>query len=251
MEVQMKDKDLILANDTYDKFEIILTKAHLVDDIYDVCDIYINEKSYIEMIAEDEMNNGFSESFCGSYVGLFPRYILLPEGKEFIDIKSNLTMDEDGRVHTLACALCGISECWTVRARITVTDETVTWSEIGHKEGRLGPFTFNKEQYLKALDYGNVAYHSAFCYANGVRVIQNMKIMKEMFMQAIYQKNPQAMIDLQSIETNFFKHREDIKKLLLNDLNDENSTSNILLNHDKLEKEIEKEIFLVLSKKVI
>lgn len=198
----------------YDKFEIIIKEAELEEQgINKVCDIYINGERFIDMIADDEGKSGYDDSICGAYIGQFPEQVLLPIGTEYIDIESNLTMEEDGRVHTLACNLCGMSECWTVRARITVTDETVTWSEIGHKEGRLGPYTFNKEQYLKALDHGNAAFFSAYCYANGIYTNKDMRIMKERFMDAVKHKNKQAIAALTSFDEN--KIDKDLDEMIL------------------------------------
>lgn len=238
----MTDLEGLFDNDTYDKFEIIIKKVKLVDGIYEVCDIYINGKSYIDMIADDERSSGINDSVCGSYIGLLPRYILLPEGKEFVNIQSNLTMEDDGRVHTLACDLCGESECHTVRAKIIVSNESVIWSDIGLKTGNVGPFKFKRDQYEQALDYGNAAYFSACCYANGIYLEKNIKMMKKMFIEAISRKNPQAIIDLQSInKISYSKFPGDIQ--------DENNNNNFLYAHDdKLEEKIEKEIFLILSK---
>jgi hypothetical protein len=181
----------------YDRFEIVIKRARLVAGLsQDACDIYINGQRFIDMIKEDEIKRGWEKSICGNYIGRPPEHVLLPDCTVFTDSKSDQLRDvDDGRSYTLACSHCGESECSTVRARITVDEKTVTWSEIGVKEpGEVGPFTFRRDQYESALDYGNAAYLSAYCLANGIRGLKkNRTRMMVMLRQAILYGNKQAV----------------------------------------------------------
>lgn len=181
----------------YDRFEVVIKRARLVEGLsQEACDIYINGQRFIDMIKEDEMKRGWKKSICGNYIGRLPEHVLLPDYTVFTDPESDQLRDvNDGRSYTLACSHCGESECSTVRARITVDEKTVTWSEIGVKEpGEVGSFTFRRDQYEYALDYGNAAYLSAYCLANGIRVLKKNKTrMMVMLRQAILYGNKQAV----------------------------------------------------------
>jgi hypothetical protein len=56
---------------------------------------------------------------------------------------------------TVLQCTCGITECWFLLVKITLTDETVVWSDFEqfHRDWfyDLGPFTFDKAEYLEAL----------------------------------------------------------------------------------------------------
>lgn len=192
-------KPVSLRSDSkFDHLEILIKKEKVVDGQVYACDIYINGERFIDIIAKDERGFGYQESMCGSYIGLPPHAILLPE-RTFIDLESNLYLDDDGRVHTLACGDCGLSECWTVPVKITAEENTVTWSDFGLKTGKVGPYTFDRAQYEHALDHGNAAYASAYCYANGIRVQKDASMMREMFQEALLYGNKQALDFLQSL----------------------------------------------------
>jgi len=198
----------------YDRFEIVIKKAKLVEGLaQDACDIYINGQRFIDLIREDERKLGWKKSMCGNYIGRPPEHVLLPENTVFIDPpKDSLRDPEDGRSYSLACSLCGESECSTVRVRISVNDITVTWSEIGQKSaGKVGPFTFKRNQYEYALDYGNAAYLSAYCAANGIRGLKKNKTrMMTMLRQAIMYGNKQA-VDLLTMNDLSIHNSEDKK----------------------------------------
>jgi hypothetical protein len=68
----------------------------------------------------------------------------------------------DGKSELLTCT-CGDFGCWPISARITVTENTVTWSEFEnyHRSGsnkfnawsykNLGPFVFDRRKYERQL----------------------------------------------------------------------------------------------------
>ncbi len=183
----------------FDYLEILIKKEKVVDGHVNACDIYINGERFVDIIAMDERNFGYDECICGKYIGLAPNSILLP-ARTFLDHESNLYLDDDGRVHTLACNDCGISECSTVPVKIIVDELAVVWSDIGLKTGGVGPYTFNRLQYEQALNPGSAAYLSAYCHANGIRVQKNMSMMREMFQEALNFGNKQAIDFLESVK---------------------------------------------------
>ncbi len=74
-----------------------------------------------------------------------------------------LEANQGKRVPLLLCE-CGEPGCWPLMATIEVSAEHVTWSDFRqpHRKGwdhsKLGPFTFDRAQYLGALE---AARHSA------------------------------------------------------------------------------------------
>lgn len=188
------------SDSEYDYLEILIKREMLVDGQVNACDIYINGDRLVDIIAKDEEYYGYEELICGNYIGLPPRSILLPK-RTFLDSDSNLYLDSDGRTHTLACGDCGISECATVPVKITIDQNTVVWSDIGLKTGAVGPYTFNRSQYEQALDPGNAAYLSAYCYANGIRVQMDASMLREMFHDALRYGNKQAIDFFEMIQS--------------------------------------------------
>ncbi|CCH55755.1 hypothetical protein BN8_05040 [Fibrisoma limi BUZ 3] len=67
-----------------------------------------------------------------------------------------------GRTSFYVCPLCGDIGCGAITAKIEVTDETVTWKEFGYETDysepdltpyqSVGPFVFNKTDYVKTLE---------------------------------------------------------------------------------------------------
>ncbi|MFE0508581.1 hypothetical protein [Streptomyces sp. NPDC058964] len=65
---------------------------------------------------------------------------------------------EEGETMLLGCT-CGIEECWALMARVTVTPETVTWSEFRNNcrdwdLSAIGSFAFSRRQYEDSLRKG-------------------------------------------------------------------------------------------------
>lgn len=67
-----------------------------------------------------------------------------------------LDEEDDGEDPMLLGCTCGIDHCSPVTARITVTDETVTWSDfrsgMSWDSSLVGPFVFDRRQYDRAID---------------------------------------------------------------------------------------------------
>lgn len=131
-------------------------------------DIYINDRSFLEIIKEVEEVALVKENFqrdaesqlkAGDYYSLppsltyFPCRNLLDEPEEFAFII------ESDHIHfgksTLLGCTCGIEGCWFIVAKITLTPTTVIWSNFAQfhfdYEYDLRPFVFEREQYEREL----------------------------------------------------------------------------------------------------
>lgn len=136
------------------------------DRVVDVVSIFINDRNMIDLIRELELPFARREGhpdLAGSYLGLppdvmlFPSRYLLGEGEDF--------WDDDGKVSLYGC-VCGEVGCWPLRATVTVTLDTVVWSDFEQphrgpdypveywKYDHFGPFVFNRAQYEAQLAGG-------------------------------------------------------------------------------------------------
>jgi hypothetical protein len=95
------------------------------------------------------------ERRAGSYLGLPPAWVL-PPSRHFLGQPENDDDDLDGKTFLLGCT-CGVPECSPLTARVTMTDNTVRWSEFENPSrpswtlDQLGPFNFDRSQYEEAL----------------------------------------------------------------------------------------------------
>jgi hypothetical protein len=93
---------------------------------------------------------------AGGYLGLPPTWVL-PPSRHFMGEPENEDLFEDGKTFLLGCN-CGVPECSPLTARVTLTDNTVTWSDFGNPYfpswtlDQLGPFIFDRAQYESALN---------------------------------------------------------------------------------------------------
>ena len=97
------------------------------------------------------------EEVAGNYIGLVAGYMRIDLAGQFLGGQGTPMFDEsDGKTALLGCG-CGDVGCSPLKARITVTDETVTWDEFeqptrpGWDYEGFGPFTFDRAQYERAL----------------------------------------------------------------------------------------------------
>ena len=191
---QMPAPDRLDLPEGYDRFEVLIRRARLTGtgELWNVCDLFINGERFIDIMTRNERMNGIPKGIAGDYIGLLPQHILLP-CVDFIDMENGFKHHDYRRVQTLACRLCGESECSTVPVFMTVTDDKVIWSEIGRFPDTMGSYTFHRRQYEHTLDHGNAAYFSAYHHANGIHVKRNRTMMLEMFAVAIQEGNQQAI----------------------------------------------------------
>ena len=133
--------------------------------------IYINDKNLIDLVEQIEQRNQIlrgEEPRRSIYIGLEPGYYRISRD-EFLGLQKR-------PFSVLLTCTCTIELCNCIMAKITIDSQTVTWSELkspwlGGKtpsawvteeealEGEwvpfdysgLGPFVFDREQYMNAL----------------------------------------------------------------------------------------------------
>jgi hypothetical protein len=127
--------------------------------------ILVNGRDLVDILHEYELPMAVREgspSIAGGYMGLPPEYVL-PPSKHFLGEPDRDMYDIHGKVQVLECE-CGEPGCWPFLVKITVGEDRVTWSDFEQPHRRedhpgggwsysgLGPFTFDREQYLRALE---------------------------------------------------------------------------------------------------
>ena len=97
------------------------------------------------------------EELAGTYVGLVPGFIRMDLAGQFLGGSGAwLYPHGEGKTALLSCD-CGEVGCSPLLGRITLGDETVTWDDFEQPErpewdyAALGPFTFDRSQYERAL----------------------------------------------------------------------------------------------------
>jgi hypothetical protein len=97
------------------------------------------------------------EELAGNYVGLVPGYVRMDVAGHFLaGAGAKLYDTDEEKVQLLGCG-CGEIGCSPLLARVTVTDDTVTWDDFEQPTrpewdyDDLGPFTFERSQYERAL----------------------------------------------------------------------------------------------------
>ena len=106
--------------------------------------------------AEDFGPEEGPEELAGTYTSLISDYYW--PSRHFLGEPANepMGLKEDDETMLLVCSGCSIPECWSLLAKVEVTDSTVRWSEFrnSHSDWDLssvGPFTFSRTQYEQAL----------------------------------------------------------------------------------------------------
>lgn len=69
---------------------------------------------------------------------------------------------QTGRTSLYVCPECGDIGCGAITVKIEMTDDTVTWKDFGYENdvdavsldeyNSIGPFTFNKKEYIKTFE---------------------------------------------------------------------------------------------------
>ena len=149
LSIDVRSDDYVKWNETngFQPIQLIVNGQNLLDLITEI------EKPYVEKENQEEGN----QLRAGDYFGLGSHYAHVDlMGKPF---NHGFMLDEDdplNRKSLIYGCTCGISECWAIVAEITVEEKTVTWKNFCqfHRdwEYRLGPFTFEKEEYLKQIE---------------------------------------------------------------------------------------------------
>lgn len=126
-----------------------------------VVQIEIDGRNLIEWLRELEAPFAHAEGMpdiAGSYEGL-PLSAVAPPSPHFLGFPHPEYAADDGadRVAILVCRECGTSGCWPFELRITVSDDTVRWSDYRQPHRRawryetLPPLCFARTQYEAAL----------------------------------------------------------------------------------------------------
>lgn len=119
--------------------------------------LVVNGRNLVDILREVELPFAAREGnldLAGSYVGLPPKRSFCPP-----HVYSAIYYDHDcldGKVAILGCG-CGEVGCWPFRVRVTLREDAVIWSDFEQPHRRewrydeLGPFVFDRTQYLSAL----------------------------------------------------------------------------------------------------
>jgi hypothetical protein len=119
----------------------------------------IDGTGLIELVRRYEQ--AFAGKLAGTYQGLAVSEVAWP-ARHLLGSPHPLYQADDGRIEVLVCE-CGEAGCWSLEARISVTDATVTWSDFRQPHrpawdySTFGPFVFARDQYEAALRLGPVA----------------------------------------------------------------------------------------------
>lgn len=121
--------------------------------------IKVNGTDLPELIKEAELPSARAdgeEELAGTYVGLVPGYIRIDLASQFLGNPGpSLSPGPPDKTALLSCD-CGEVGCSPLLARVTITDDTVTWDEF---EQPTRPdwdydgfgFTFARSEYEQAL----------------------------------------------------------------------------------------------------
>ena len=97
------------------------------------------------------------EEMAGNYIGLVGGYMRIDLAGQFLGGQGTPMFEgEGGKTALLGCG-CGEVGCSPLMARISVTDETVTWEDFEQPTRpdwdyqSFGPFIFDRAQYERAL----------------------------------------------------------------------------------------------------
>jgi hypothetical protein len=121
--------------------------------------LFVNGEDLLDLVREAEepyAQVDRQRHVAGAYLGLQPGWVL-PPSRHFLGEPEADEAIPEGKTILLGCN-CGVPECSPLVARVTLTEDTVTWSELGNPNfpswvlDQLGPFTFNKTQYEAALN---------------------------------------------------------------------------------------------------
>jgi hypothetical protein len=123
-------------------------------------DVLLDERDFLELVREAEEPFAIAEghpNLAGKYEAL-PADVAIP----------CLTSKQSEKVSLYDCE-CGCLGCWPLLVRISESDKIVTWSDLEQPHrgpqsraswwsyDKLGPFEFDRSQYLAALEKANRA----------------------------------------------------------------------------------------------
>ena len=122
--------------------------------------IEVNGVELPELVREAELPSAQKdeeEEMAGNYIGLVAGYTRIDLAGQFLGGQGTPMFEgNEERTALLGCG-CGEVGCSPLMARITVTDDTVTWDQFEQPTrpdwdyDNFGPFTFERAQYERAL----------------------------------------------------------------------------------------------------
>jgi hypothetical protein len=139
-------------------FELAPAGGDYSDELSQIV-IKVNGTDLPELVKEAELPSARAdgeEELAGTYVGLVPGYIRIDLASQFLgNPGTSLSPGPEDKTALLSCD-CGEVGCSPLLARVTVTDDTVTWDEFEQPtrpdwdyEGF--DFTFARSDYEQAL----------------------------------------------------------------------------------------------------
>jgi len=123
-------------------------------------EIKVNGVDFPELVRHAELPSAEAdaeEEIAGNYIGLVAGYMRIDLAGQFLGGQGTPMFEGDDEKTALLGCGCGEVGCSPLMARVTVTDDTVTWDEFEQPtrpewdyQG-FGPFTFDRAQYERAL----------------------------------------------------------------------------------------------------
>jgi hypothetical protein len=141
------------------RFEFAPAGEDFADDLRQI-KITVNGVDFPDLVRVAELPSAREEGeeeIAGNYIGLVSGYVRIDLAGQFLGGQGTPMFDgAEEKTALLGCG-CGDVGCSPLMARITVTDETVTWDEFEQPTrpdwdyDDFGPFTFDRAQYERAL----------------------------------------------------------------------------------------------------
>ena len=122
--------------------------------------IEVNGVELPDLVREAELPSARSdeeEEMAGNYIGLVAGYMRIDLAGQFLGGQGTPMFEGGGEQTALLGCGCGEVGCSPLMARITVTDQTVTWDDFEQPTRPdwdykgFGPFSFDRAQYERAL----------------------------------------------------------------------------------------------------
>jgi hypothetical protein len=141
------------------RFEFAPAGEDFPDDLRQI-KISVNGVEFPQLVRDAELPSARAdeeEEIAGNYIGLVAGYMRIDLAGQFLGGRGTPMFEGDEEKTALLGCGCGEVGCSPLLARVTVTDETVTWGEFEQPTRpdwdyeSLGPFTFERAQYERAL----------------------------------------------------------------------------------------------------
>jgi hypothetical protein len=123
----------------------------------DVCLLpMVDGVSFAELAKKHEEQKGYDPA--GGYGGLSTDYWNFGGFKNYFLGNGRSPVSQNGNPIAVLVCECGETGCWPLKTTVSLTADTVTWSEFSqpHRDERdysaFGPFQFDRVQYEAALN---------------------------------------------------------------------------------------------------